>query len=269
MDPFLESPVVFPGFHTRFANGISDFLQERLPPPYYADVSDRVWVEISQRRIEPDVNVLRAEEPSGLPLPNGGDEAVATKTRTKPVVVTVPYDERRETVVEIYARRDEERLVTSIEVLSHSNKTPGEQGRELYLRKQREVLNGRVHLVEIDLLRVGQHTTAVPLAYLVQKTGPFDYHVCIHHFDNLEDYFIYPFLLADRLPEIAVPLLPGDAPVSLDLQAVFDRCYETGPYRRRLRYAESPLVPPLRSEQAEWVNGLLREKGLLLPPPGP
>lgn len=193
--------------------------------------------------------------------------AAATATRTHPVVVTVPHEERRETVVEIYGRQDQERLVTSIEVLSLANKTSGEQGREMYLRKQREVLNSRVHLVEIDLLRAGQHTTAVPLACALPKTGPFDYHVCIHHFDNLEDYFIYTILLTERLPEIAVPLLPGDPPVNVDLQAVFDRCYDTGPYRRRVRYAETAPVPPLKAEQAEWAMRLLREKGLLPAPP--
>ena len=45
------------------------------------------------------------------------------------------------------------RLVTSLEVLSLSNKTPGEHGRELFLRKQKELLASKVNLVEIDLLR--------------------------------------------------------------------------------------------------------------------
>ena len=266
MDPFLEHPAFFPGLHDGIIAYIREFLQPRLPPPYYAEIADRVWVETSHRPVGPDVNVLRAEEPTGESAANGG-VATATATGTMPVVVTVPHEERRETVVEIYARQDQERLVTSIEVLSITNKTPGEQGREMYLRKQREVLNGRVHLVEIDLLRSGQHTTAVPPALALPKTGPFDYHVCIHHFDNLEDFFVYPILLPQRLPEIAVPLLPGDPPVTLDLQAVLDRSYDTGPYLRRVRYAEMTPVPPLKPEHAEWATRLLREKGLLPAPP--
>ncbi len=268
MDPFLENPAFFPGLHGSMIAYLREFLQPRLPPPYYAELADRVWVETSRRPLEPDVNVLRAEEPTGASASNGGVAlATATATRTQPVLVTVTQEERRETVVEIYARQEQERLVTSIEVLSLTNKTPGEQGRELYLRKQREVLNSRVHLVEIDLLRGGQHTTAVPLSFALPKTGPIDYHVCIHHFDNLEDYYVYTILLPERLPEIAVPLLPGDPPVTVDLQAVFDRCYDTGPYRRRVRYADSPLIPPLQPEHLDWAMRLLREKGLVLGPP--
>ena len=53
----------------------------------------------------------------------------------RPVVVKVAHDEFREPFVEIYARHDTgKRLVTSIEVLSLSNKTPGEHGRDLYLQ---------------------------------------------------------------------------------------------------------------------------------------
>jgi hypothetical protein len=48
---------------------------------------------------------------------------------------------------------------------------------------------------------------------------------------------------------------------------VFDRCYDTGPYRRRVRYAEQEVAPALRPEQAECVTRLLREKGLLPAPP--
>jgi len=178
--------------------------------------------------------------------------------------VQVPHDERRETFLDIFTILEgRERLVTSVEVLSPTNKTPGEQGQELYLRKQREILDNKIHLVEIDLLRGGRHSTAVPLDWALQKTGPFDYHVCVHQFDRWEDYFVYPVKLEDRLPEIALPLLPGDPQIAVDLQAVFDRCYDTGPYRRRVRYQEDAPVPPLQPEQAEWATRLLREKGIL------
>ena len=56
---------------------------------------------------------------------------------------------------------------------------------------------------------------------------------------------------------IAVPLLPGDPDVPLDLQAVFDRAYDEGPYDRAVRYDMATVEPPLRPEQAEWVKGRL------------
>ena len=136
--------------------------------------------------------------------------AVAAPPRSEPLVVHVTHDERHEPFVEIYlGRGSERRLVTCIELLSLSNKTPGEHGRDLYLRKQGEILYGKVHLVEIDLLRGGEHTTAVPRHRLARVAGEFEYHVSIHHFDNLEDFFVYPVRLNQPLPEIAIPLFPA------------------------------------------------------------
>ena len=259
MDPFLEHPDIFPDLHDRLNAYLSEALQAQLPPPYYAALGRRAWIEMSQRYIGPDINVLqsRRDEPRREGNGNGG-VAVATPVATRVRIVHVPHDERVEPSVEIFVGQGrDKRLVTTIEILSWTNKAPGEHGRDLYLRKQREVLGSKVHLVEIDLLRGGEHTTAVPKDRASQHAGPFDYHVCIHHFDNLEDYFVYPIQLAERLPEIAVPLLPNDGAVTLDLQQVFDRAYDAGPYRREVRYADEPLVPPVTPEQADWVRSRL------------
>jgi hypothetical protein len=176
MDPFLEHPDLFPGFHDSFVTYLREFLQPQLPDPYYADIGRRAWIEVSERYVG-------REQAAGI--------AVAASPSTRPVVVHVPHDERREPFVEIYSGRGaDRRLVSTIEVLSPTNKTPGEHGRDLYLRKQREVFQSKVHLVEIDLLRAGEHATAVPRDRLTAKVGRFDYHVCVRRFDNLEDYFV-------------------------------------------------------------------------------
>lgn len=257
MDPYLEHPAIFPDLHDRLITNLSESLQSGLPDPYFATIGDRVWVEISEREIGPDVKVLRGREERGFEMSREGGTPAGTALRTEPVVVTVPQDERREPFLEIYSRMEGERLVTIIEVLSLTNKTPGAHGRDLYLRKQKEVLGSRTHLVEIDLLRAGEHVTAVPLTWALPKTGRFDYHVCIHRFDHLEDYFVYPILLRQKLPEIAIPLLPGDAPVTVDLQAVFDRSYDTGPYRRRVRYGEAEPEPPINAQDREWAKEVI------------
>jgi hypothetical protein len=67
-------------------------------------------------------------------------------------------------------------------------------------------------------------------------------------------YFVYPILLARRLPVIAVPLLPEDKAVAVDLQSVFNKAYDAGPYRRRIHYGADPIDPPLRPEQSEWAQ---------------
>lgn len=249
---------------------LAEALQARLTPPYFAEIARRVWVEVSERKIDPDVEVFRrGRDPAPGAKPEGGI-AVADAPRTRPIVISVPHDERRETLVEVRRKEGKElRLVASIEVLSLSNKFPGAKGRELYRRKQRELLGSDVHLIEIDLLRGGRHATAVPRDRLIAEAGPFDYHVSIHHADDIEDYFIYPIRLDERLPEIAIPLLPDDPDVVIDLQAVFDHCYDTGPYRVLVDYAEDAPVPPLRPDQAEWAAGLLARAGAANPPAAP
>jgi hypothetical protein len=254
MDPYLEGPDWFPDLHGSLIFGLKEALQARLPEPYYAQSDQRTWLEYSQRYIEPDVNVLRSGRGT---RDRGRVGAVAVAEPEEPVVVsveTVVDDEHTETFLEIRARRgDEIRVVTTIEVLSLANKAPGAKGRELYLSKQREVLDGQANLVEIDLLRGGSHATAVPRDLADAKAGPFDYHVVIHQFDRVNDYFVYPVRLEARLPVIPIPLLPGDPAVAIDLQAVLDRAYDAGPYRRAIRYGEDPIDPPLGPEQAEWA----------------
>ena len=70
-----------------------------------------------------------------------------------------------------------------------------------------------------------------------------------------------PFLtiirLQDRLPEIAIPLLPGDGDVAIDLQDVFQRSCDAGPYRRRIRYRQTEPVPPLDAEKGDWLRNSL------------
>ena len=258
MDPFLEHPEIFPDLHDRFNTYLSEFLQSRLPPPYYATIRRQVWIETSHRFVEPDVHVIRPRRQPAPSESEGGSVAVATRPSARKTVVVVEQVELSESRLEIYTGRGtEKRLVTTLEVLSLSNKTPGAHGRDRYRQKQQEMLSGYVHLVEIDLLRAGEHMAAVPRDAAVAETGEFDYHVCVHRFDRLEEFVVYPILLEESLPEIDIPLLPGDASVQVDLQAVFDRCYDTGPYPREIRYLEDALVPPLSPEREAWARSLL------------
>lgn len=261
MDPYLEDPHVFPDLHNCMVNNLKETLQPSLPMPYFAAAGERMWVEVTGRQIEPDISISRAG--GGWDADEPGGVAVATPPRARPVLVSVPHDERREPFLEVYTRQDGgERLVTVIEVLSPTNKTPGEKGRGLYQRKQEELLDSQVNLVEIDLLRSGEHTTAAPEARILRETGPFDYHVCVRRFyDRLGDFHVYPIRLEEALPLIAIPLLAHDEPVTVDLQAVFDHCYEAGPYRRRINYQEDSPIPPLTPKQQAWAESLLRSAG--------
>jgi hypothetical protein len=259
MDPYLESPEIFPDFHDSLITYLRENLQANLPAPYYAAIGRRVWIAASRRSIGPDVHVLRSRTRVEDPSRQAGALTVATPRAARPVVVKVLHDEFREPFLEIYTDSAEgKRLVTSVEVLSLSNRMPGEHGRELFLRKQKELLASRVNLVEIDLLRGGEHVTAVPLESALASCGAFDYHVSVHPFDDFESFFVYPIVLEEPLPPIDIPLLPGDSPITLDLQAVFNRCYDAGPYAREIDYTEDGITPPLPEAKVAWAAGLIR-----------
>ena len=261
MDPYLEHPEFFPGLHDRLIVYLCEFLQPRLPDPYYAETRARVWVEYTDRFLTPDLNLSRTDQPSKGPTGSASPErGVAVGISPSALL----GEEMRESFLEILTVRGKRQLVTAIEILSPSNKTPGESGRTQYIEKQRELHNSRVNVVEIDLLRGGRHTTLARREQVIAAVGSFDYHISIRKMDDLEQAHVHAFRLDQRVPEIVVPLLPGDGGTTVDLQAVFDRCYDTGPYRRAAPYRQAP-EPPLTPEQAAWAEKLLRDNGLLPP----
>lgn len=260
MDPFIETQY-FAGLHTGMIAYMQEYLQGRLPEGYFAATTERVWIDTSRRFVGPDVAVRHSSQRKSkrAPMASGGVAVLA-----KPVIVTIPHDERIERFLDIFKKTgDQKRLVCSIEILSPTNKTPGEKGQRLYRRKQRDILRRKVHLVEIDLLRGGQHSTAVALDWAQEEAGDFDYHVCCRRFNRFEEFEVYPIPMTQPLPTIAVPLLPADGDVPVDLQAIFTRAYDAGPYQRAIDYATDEVQPSLTREQETWMRGVLRRAGIV------
>lgn len=255
MDPYLESPVLWPGVHQGIIGGMRATLNTLLPPGYVADMGERVYVMQPDRNIYPDVVVF--EQPSPTPVPPSHTSVVAVAD--PPTVLTVEPVEVREVFIQILPVGDETRVVTVIEVLSYVNKARGSEGRELYLLKQRELLESAVNLIEIDLLRRGEHSVAVPRESLWQRKGRWDYLVCLHRSGQRGRFETCFYSLRDRLPRINIPLENGLPDVVLDLQAVFDRNYDEGAYARRVDYAHDPPTP-LEPEDAAWADALLRSQ---------
>jgi hypothetical protein len=253
MDPYLEDPLRFPSLHQSLITTIAWQLNTLLPKQYAADMNERIVIETQDRSIYPDVTVIERLAPRGE---RGG---VATVADPSTMLAVMPV-EMREVYVEILALGKEERLVTTIEILSPTNKRAGTDGRKQYVEKQQALLASDVHLMEIDLLRTGAHTVAAP-DWKVKTLGRFDYLVVLHRSDKKWHYQTWANRMRDRLPRVEVPLLPGDPDVILDLQACFDQAYDNGPYSRRIDYTKDPAVP-LAPDDAVWTDALLREKGL-------
>jgi hypothetical protein len=153
--------------------------------------------------------------------------------------------------------KDRGRVVTAIEILSPANKV-GSTGQLIYIGKQREYIDAKVNLVEIDLIRAGNFVLAIPEDRLPSVCRA-AYMVCIRRATRRGEAELYPMPLRQPLPNIPVPLRPSDKDVVLRLQPLLDDCYRDGRYDR-LDYRPEP-VPRLGEADARWADAILREAG--------
>ena len=71
---------------------------------------------------------------------------------------------------------------------------------------------------------------------------------------------VWPIGHAERLPPVPVPLLPGDADVTLDLQAALTAVYDGVGYDLILDYGR-PAGVVMSVEEREWARRVLVESG--------
>jgi len=258
MNPWLEWH--WGDVHTSLTTYARDLLQPQLPPGLRARVEEYVAVEAQDEpeydgdRFSPDVRVF--ERPGAA----SGSGAVGTAVTAVVEPLIVPRKTEPETLryIQIIDTKTGHRVVTSIEFLSLANKTT-EEGRRQYRTKQQKMLDGRVNMVEIDLLRSGAwvlavQKTSVPRAYRAP------YRISVVRADQQHVAEIYRTSLRESLPTIRIPLRSRDDDVSLNLQTLIDTTYVNGGYED-IDYAQDPH-PPLVGPDAEWAGQRLREKGM-------
>jgi len=254
MDPWLEARDRWRSFHNVMVTAMTAALNSTLPRHIRAQADVRVYVVEPDRDILPDVTVL--ETRPSHPLRHGG---TAVAEPDQPQVAEWPAISEREAYIEIRAIANPSRVLTVIELLSPSNKSPGSTGFREYAGKQEHVLKSEVNLVEIDLLRGGAHTVAVP-KQAVERRGAYDYLVCLHRATERYRYEFWPFALRDRLPRIAVPLDVDMSDAVLELQPALAWAYDNGGFEGTIDYRQPP-TPPLSESESAWADGLLREAG--------
>jgi hypothetical protein len=256
MDPYLEAH--WRDVHARLVIYASDALQGLLPAGLRARVEESVLLEtpkgIGDHPLFPDVRVVEYTLKRGLATRPAAGVAVV-----EPLLIQAEAEPVTEPFLEIIDRESGNRVVTVIEFLSPSNKSPG-LNREQYLRKQREVCSSDANLVEIDLNRFGTHTLAFALEHL-KPQGRTANMACVRRTTRRDMAEVYPMPLWERLPVVKIPLRPSDADVPLDLQALVEQCSRNGGYEGTLNYVADP-DPPLFGADEEWANQWLHEKGL-------
>ncbi len=258
MDPYLEDPAEWPGTHNILITFIWEAIMNSLPSDYEANVEDRCYIVGVERDTIPDVTVYPV-------VLNIRAAPVAAVEPDEPLLFRVGPIEVHESYIHVHRKEDRSRVITAIELLSPANKGANAAGRRAYVEKQKEVLGTLTHLLEIDLLRSGEHTVAIPLD-AIRLHGKRDYIACLDRslrdtIDTKREFAAWPRTLRDRLPRVSVPLDHGDPDIVLDIQAVVDRYYDAGRFASRIDYRQEPY-PPLGTDDRAWADALLREKGL-------
>jgi hypothetical protein len=142
-------------------------------------------------------------------------------------------------------------VVTTIELLSPSNKAPGPD-RNAYRAKVRRVLASRANLVEIDLLRGGPR---MPWGNLPAC----DYYAVVSRAETRPDADVWPVHLREPLPRVPVPFRPVEPGATIDLQALLHRAYDSAGYGYYIYHGEPE--PPLAPADAAWVAQFLPAAG--------
>src|SRR5438034_6509067 len=203
MDPYLEAH--WRDVHARLVIYASDALQGVLPRSLRARVEERVLLEtpegLGDHPLFPDVRVVEYTSKRGLTTRPAAGVALA-----EPLFIQAEAEPATEPFLEIIDRESGNRVVTVIEFLSPSNKSPG-PNREQYLRKQREVCASNSNLVEIDLNRFGTHALAFALDH-IKPAGRTAYMACVRRATLRGKAQVYPMPLWERLPVVEIPLRP-------------------------------------------------------------
>lgn len=260
MDPYIEASGLWEDFHEKFIGEIERTLSDTVPDHYVVRLAERSYIALEApdqqadtRHSQADVAVMVAEEHT-RGLPQGGATAVleAVTAEPPPVTMTAMIEaEYRETFIEITALRPERKLVTTVEILSPSNKRFGSPGWDLYLRKRQAHFWGQANLVEIDLLRGGRR---MPME---QEWPDSPFYLLTYRKHLGRQCTVWPAHFVRPLPALPIPLASPDPDVPLSLQPLIDRIYERSRYARDIDYRK-PCRPRLSPTEAKWLEERLQ-----------
>jgi hypothetical protein len=256
MDPWLEEHWL--DVHAAAGIYLRDLIQESLPGDLIARVEEGLTIESPDdqtRTMRPDVRVF---EPSGGSA--GGSATALAEAEVAqeievdedglPLLYDVPALDPE--VLRFVAIRDaagEERLVTSIELMSPANKN-GFIGRWAFQRKRKACQGAGVNLVEIDLVR-GPTNFELPDEHLGRRRET-DQFTVIWKPRPADFFTVHRMPLRRPLPTIEIPLRPGDPKLTVNLQSLIDMTYRRGRYARTIDYRRE-LNPPLSYRDQTWV----------------
>ncbi len=255
MDPYIEDVDLWRDFHAELAAEIKRQLAPQIRPRYFVRTTPRRTYESVElgkpRSAYPDAAVMQTHPTRLL-----HESTVAYAAIAEP-----PFASRVEIEVEVEdfsleIRDENSELVTAIEILSRVNKRRGHEAYNTYREKRRGLLRQPVHLLEIDLLRVGER---VPILDPVPDAP---YYVYLSRENLRPDIGVWAIQLQDVLPKIPIPLRKPDADAVFDLQRAVETIYDLSMYDESINYREPPPPPALSTDEARCLDEFLSAKGL-------
>ncbi len=237
LQSYFQNVTGWKSFHSRYINFLLNEILELLPSGYLADIETSLQISEYHpdtgekiRRPEPDITLYRKQSP---PSPTFGSSLMQ-------ITLELPLEETLELDEDLYlpslmiyktTSLENETLgepVTRIEVLSPTNKPPGD-GYLQYNEKRKTGLKSGVSLVEIDFL----HETDSPIkkvpSYRRQHPHAFPYSIAVSnpHPTLTEGVAqIIGFHVDTPILPIAIPLAALDA-IVVDFGKVYDLTYES------------------------------------------
>lgn len=249
MDPYLESTSLWPDVHSSLMNIFREQLAPLLAPKYIAQLDTQIVVDrfddglFTTEHVLPDVTVTRnrlAEAP-----------AAGSVVAPPPLRMHVPIPTPVRLVTMYIRLRENEKLVTVIELVSPVNKRPGE-GRQTYLAKREAFLQSSAHLIEIDLLR---RWPRMPFEESLPRSN---YLAMVSDMYERPECSVWPISVRHPLPTLPIPLLQPDPSVTLDLGKALATAYKRARYDLRIDYL-APCDPPLDAADTAWAATLLTQ----------
>jgi hypothetical protein len=258
MDPHLRGR--WSDIHVKLLAFLGEAMQELLPDDLAARAEERVLLEDATgtptgQWYRPDAAVVevRSLPAAGQPAAAAGAEEEGTTVVTVDFVAE-PEVDRWLQIVDTTSGSQE---VTAIEIVSPTNKQPGPLNRA-YRRKLHDYARAGVNVVEVDLLRGSRARMPVRRTDLPagQRTP---YLIAVRRASAPERWVCYPVSLRRPIPPVRVPLRPGDADVTMDLQPLLRRAYRAAGHFD-IDYTRDPDAP-LSPHDAAWADELLRAAG--------
>lgn len=249
MDPYLERPDLWPDVHNSLIASLRDAMVPGLRPKYYVSIEERTYLSDAGDLTfgcRPDVSVVH--EPQAVYKP----ASAAADAETVTVELPMP-DEIRETYLEVRAV-DSDRVITVLELLSPTNKRPGD-GRALYEKKRLRLLGTLTHFVEVDLLRAWEPMT------MRGDAGSSHYRILVSRAEERPRATLLKFGVQTPIPKFRLPLEKDDEEPLVDMNRLLHELYDRAGYDLRIDYTTEP-EPPLGEEESAWAEEVLREAGM-------